>query len=106
VGRIEPGRPGRRARRAAAHRPPVSPVAAGSRPQGNEPVEAPVTGCCGGDGRLVADVARRVVEDRFRLNVSGLGLRGAALLAAANPAIPAICPAGPFSSGRCSASTR
>jgi hypothetical protein len=74
--------------------------------QGNEPVEAPVTGCCGGDGRLVADVARRVVEDRFRLNVSGLGLRGAALLAAASPAIPAICPAGPFSSGRCSASTR
>ena len=50
-----------------------------------------MTGCCGGDGRLVTDVPRRVVEDRFRLNVSGLGLRGAALLAAANPAIPAIC---------------
>jgi hypothetical protein len=66
-------------------------------------VEAPVTGCCGGDVRLVTDVARRVVEDRFRLNGSGLGLRGAALLAAASPAI---CSAGPFSTGRCSASTR
>ncbi len=105
VGRIEPGHPGRRAGRAAAHRPPVR-RARPAADRGNEPVEAPVTGCCGGDGRLVADVARRVVEDRFRLNVSGRGLRGAALLAAANPAIPAIYPAGPVSTGRCAASTR
>jgi len=64
-----------------------------------------VTGCRGGHARLVADVARRVVKDRFRLNVPGLGLRGATNLAADSPATPAICPAG-LPTGRCSASTR
>jgi len=44
-----------------------------------------VTGRGGSHVTLVTDVPRWVVDDRFRFDVPGLGLRGAALLAAAGP---------------------
>ena len=44
-----------------------------------------MTGCCRGDGRLVADVAPCVVEDRLRWNARRGELSGAANLAATSP---------------------
>jgi hypothetical protein len=65
--------------------PARAPVRTSRRPQGKEAGgDPPGTGCCDGDGRLVTDVARCVVEYRFCLGVHGGGLRDAA-----NPAAPA-----------------
>jgi len=55
--------------------------------------QTPVTGGEVGGGRLVTDVSRCGVEDRFGCEVYR-GLCGVARLAAASPATPAICSAG------------
>ena len=69
--------PARSAAWTVAHPPPM-PGQDQQATAGKKPAETPVTGCCGGDGRLVTDVPRCVVEYRFRLGVHGGGLRAAA----------------------------
>jgi hypothetical protein len=76
-------RPGRRLRQG---QPSNSPHSFAGQDQsataGQEPAETPVTGCWDGDGRLVTDVARCVVEYRCCPDSHGGGLRGVVNLAA------------------------
>jgi hypothetical protein len=83
-------RPGRRLRQGQPSNPPlVCRSGPSKRPQGAGAGGTPGTGCCDGDGRLVTDVPRCVVEDRCRLGVHGGGLRDGG-----NPAAPACGPGG------------